>query len=525
MFKIDRWGEAVYKLVIVEDEDNIRHSLECFIPWEKIGFQVVNTFSDGSDALAYLRDNPCDAVLTDILMSRMSGLEMIRNLHETRPQIKVVILSGHSAFSYAQQAIQYQVVHYLVKPVDEDELIDVFKGIKEQLDCEQAEHTVAESDTRELKQILQKSFVRDLLSGCVASDGELSAYIKLLGMERITQDSQLIAFEIKARSPAQDQQGIDVASLEDMLRDCLSGADKEPLVFYAEERPEQWNVAFVGLPQTDSAEFRRYCNEKIRLLVGSLNEELPYEFTFRLTHSVMHITDLLTPTKNTAVTVQQMDEALCQSVVSDYKLLIVELDLGSKETLAHILNGMVQDLDGTALEDMRFIFKNLYSAIELNYKKRKVNVWNITDGKFNFSHLYRAKDAETVAACLKEDFFALCDGLASRKYHSEHNVIERIVQYLDAHLDEDIGHDALAAKYRIHPGYLSRLFKQEMGETLSEYLFRIKIERAAQLLKERRNKIGEIAGMVGYSSSSYFSVMFKKYTGYSPREYCQRISL
>ena len=99
------------------------------------------------------------------------------------------------------------------------------------------------------------------------------------------------------------------------------------------------------------------------------------------------------------------------------------------------------------------------------------------------------------------------------------------MQYLDAHLDEDIGHDALAAKYRIHPGYLSRLFKQEMGETLSEYLFRIKIERAAQLLKERRNKIGEIAGMVGYSSSSYFSVMFKKYTGYSPREYCQRISL
>jgi two-component system response regulator YesN len=64
-----------------------------------------------------------------------------------------------------------------------------------------------------------------------------------------------------------------------------------------------------------------------------------------------------------------------------------------------------------------------------------------------------------------------------------------------------------------------------MGETLSEYLLRTKVERAAQLLKEDRYKIGEIAGMVGYSTSSYFSVMFKKYTGCSPREYCQRVSL
>ena len=77
----------MYKLVIVEDEDNIRHSLECFIPWEDIGFQVVGTFSDGSDALAYLQNDPCDAVLTDILMSRMSGLEMTAKLHQLHPQM------------------------------------------------------------------------------------------------------------------------------------------------------------------------------------------------------------------------------------------------------------------------------------------------------------------------------------------------------------------------------------------------------------------------------------------------------
>lgn len=147
----------MFKLVIVEDEDNIRHSLECFIPWEKMGFQVVGAFSDGSDALMYLQSNPCDVVLTDILMSRMSGLEMIQQLHALQPRLKVVILSGHSDFGYAQQAIRYQVAHYLVKPVDEEELMDVFQGLKAQLDAEAEEHTPAE-ENRELKQLLQKNF-------------------------------------------------------------------------------------------------------------------------------------------------------------------------------------------------------------------------------------------------------------------------------------------------------------------------------------------------------------------------------
>jgi len=516
----------VFKLVIVEDEDNIRHSLECFIPWEKIGFEVVNTFCDGSDALAYLRDNPCDAVLTDILMSRMSGLDMIRDLHELHPQIKVVILSGHSAFAYAQQAIQYQVVHYLVKPVDEDELIEVFKGIKEQLDYEREEHAVTETETRDLKQMLRRSFFRELLSGCVASPNELCVYLKLLGLEHIPLDARLLAFEIKARRPDREERETGPISPEDIFKNQLGGiADDEYLAYFAEERPEQWTVVFVGLSQSGNQSLRKRCDEKIQQLVSELNESLPDEFTFHLTHSVTHITDLLTSAKDTEASAQQMDSTLCQSVISDYKLLIVELNLGSKDTLAHILSGLVRDLESASLEDMQFAFKNLYSVIEMNYKKRKISVWDITDGKFNFNHLYRAKDAQAIAACLTEDFNALCDGLLNRKNRSEHNVIERIVQYLDTHLNEDIGHDALAAKHRIHPGYLSRLFKQEMGETLSEYLFRIRIERAAQLLKERQYKVGEIAGMVGYSASSYFSIMFKKHTGYSPREYCQRVSL
>ena len=512
----------MFKLVIVEDEDHIRHSLECFIPWQDMGFQVVNTFSDGSDALAYLQDNPCDAVLTDILMSRMSGLDMIARLHQLHPQIKVVILSGHSDFAYARQAIAYQVVHYLVKPVDEEELIEVFKGIKEQLDYERADSV--DGQAQELKQMLQKSFFRDLLSGNVTSEKDFSVYAKLLDLEQLSTAAQLHAYEIKAGAYTREDAETECVSMEEICKKHLQDSIPDAGCFFTEEKADLWRVVFFSEQGTN---LREGCNACMQSLIEEMNREKPWEFTCRLTHSVARIIDLLeaSPQSAPTATEQQADENLCQTVVSDYKLLIMEMDLGSQETLLHIINQLLYDLRDYAIEDVRFVLKNLYSVIELNYKKRKINVWDVSNGKFNFNHLYEATDFKGISACLREDFSFLCEGLKSKKHRSEHSVVERIVQYLDERLNEDIGHDALAAKYRMHPGYLSRLFKQEMGETISEYLLRIRIERAAQLMKEGHYKIGEISTMVGYSASSYFSIMFKKYTGYSPREYCQKVSL
>lgn len=520
----------MYKLVIVEDEDNIRHSLECFIPWEEIGFQVVSTFSDGSDALVYLREHPCDAVLTDILMSRMSGLEMIHSLHEIDPQIMVVILSGHSDFAYAQQAIEYKVMHYLVKPVDEDELIAVFRGLKAQLDDRQEELALADSQTKDLKQLLQRSFFRDLLSGRIALESELNVYIKLLGLQ-ISKDSPLLSFDIVAKrhEPEDPQHELTDQSVEDVFRMRLA-VDKTCHCFWFEERYDRWRVVFAGGSQRENGSLQKYANQIMQLLVDELNNRFSYVFAFRLTHSVTQLSELLSGVKtaiesNAAPQEQIVDEALYEAVVSGYKLLVIELDLGSKDTLIHILNGMLYDLKDAPVEDVQFILKNLYSLVELNYKKRKLNVWDLTNGKFNFIHLYRSEDMDVIANALKEDFCALCDGLKTKRRASEHTVVGHLVQYLNEHIEEDIPHDVIASRYRIHPGYLSRLFKQEMGETLSEYLLRIKIEKAAALLKTGQYKIGEIACMVGYSASSYFSSMFKKYTGYSPREYTQRIAL
>ncbi len=520
----------MYTLVIVEDEERIRHSLENLIPWGQMGFEVVRAFSDGMDALKYLKDNPCDAILTDIMMNRMTGLEMIQNLYKIHPQIKIVILSGYSDFTYAQRAIRYKVVNYLVKPVDEEELMNTFCSVREQLDAEREEALLAEAETRDLKQMLQKNFFSQLLAGRITSDDELSVYLKTLAMDDVKRESPLFAFEITERNDQGEsvQEG-ESASLEDVLENLLVTV-KNDLTCFVIEQNNSWHLVAIGHTQLEDEETRKQFNRQMQTFTGDLGEILSERFAFHLTHCVSQMGDLLAGTKMTssltaALPRQEVDSALYNEVMAEYKLLILELDIGSNDTLNHILDGVFLKLKDTHLDDMRFILRDLYSVIESHYKRRKLSVSDITNGKFDISRIYRYSSAEDIVSCVKADFDALCDSLKNIKCESAHNTIRHLVAYVNEHISEEIGHEALAIKYRMHPGYLSRLFKQEMGETLSEYLLRIKTEKAAVLLKDGQYKVAEIAVMVGCNASSYFSIMFKKNTGYSPREYSQKVSL
>ena len=521
----------MYTLVIIEDEERIRYSLEKLIPWGQMGFQVVGSFSDGMDALKYLKDNPCDAILTDIMMNRMTGLEMIGNLYKLHPQIKIVILSGYSDFAYAQQAIRYKVENYLVKPVDEEELISTFCSVKEQLDFEREEAKLAETETRDLKQMLQKDFFRQLLSGRITSGEELPIYFRTLGMDDIKQENPLFAFEITERSN-QDESAQESMSapLENVLENLLVTTKHDLTCYLVEQKNDCWHLVAIGHTQPDDGSAREHFNQQLQSFTAQLGEALGNRFTYHLTHGVTQIGELLTGTKLNAdmalsLPEQEIDSDLYNRILAEYKLFIVELDTGSKDTLNHLLDGVFAELKDTSVDHIQFILRNLYSVIEAHYKKRRISVADITNGVFDISYTYRLDDMQQIIACVKENFAALCDGLKNTKCESTHNTIRHIVAFLDEHISEEIGHEAIAQKYRMHPGYLSRLFKQEMGETLSEYLMRIKTERAALLLKEGQHKVSEIAVMVGYNASSYFSIMFKKNTGYSPREYAQKVSM
>ena len=190
----------MYRLVIVEDEIVTRQGMERYFDWKRYGFEVVNAFPDGMEALAWIKNNACDVVITDIMMSRLDGLELAARLRQTRPEIKVIILSGYSTFDYAKQAIQNKVVEYLLKPIDEDDLARVLQKLKKQLDEENQEKNAHQTKNREILLTLRQSFFKNLLSGQINTRSELNTYFRLLNIAPSVIEMPILAYEISLTS-------------------------------------------------------------------------------------------------------------------------------------------------------------------------------------------------------------------------------------------------------------------------------------------------------------------------------------
>ena len=126
--------QQLYRILLVDDEEEVRHAIIQKIPWEELGFQVVGDAENGMDALEKIEQLEPDVVLTDIRMPYMDGLEMAERLREIHPSIKVVLFSGFDDFEYAQKAIKLNIIEYILKPVNAEEMMEILLRIKGTLD-------------------------------------------------------------------------------------------------------------------------------------------------------------------------------------------------------------------------------------------------------------------------------------------------------------------------------------------------------------------------------------------------------
>ncbi len=126
----------MYNVMLVDDEEEVRLAIEKKINWHELGFDVVATAENGQDALEKALENQPDVVMTDINMPFLNGLEFSKQLKSELPATKVVIFSGYDEFEYAKEAIELSAEEYILKPIDADELHNVFARIKVRLDDE-----------------------------------------------------------------------------------------------------------------------------------------------------------------------------------------------------------------------------------------------------------------------------------------------------------------------------------------------------------------------------------------------------
>ena len=128
----------LYTVIVADDEDELREAVCAMIPWQELGFRLAGSASNGLDALQLVEKHQPDLLLTDIRMPFISGIELARQVREVRPATNIAFLSGYDDFEYAQQAIQYNIISYMLKPLTMEGLGAELRAIREKIDAQYA---------------------------------------------------------------------------------------------------------------------------------------------------------------------------------------------------------------------------------------------------------------------------------------------------------------------------------------------------------------------------------------------------
>ena len=139
-----------------------------------------------------------------------------------------------------------------------------------------------------------------------------------------------------------------------------------------------------------------------------------------------------------------------------------------------------------------------------------------------YKSIYQKKNVEQITNWITLLRNKLCEYLEDRKKNYTNNTINHVKKYINEHLEEKLSLNEIASIYSISPSYLSALFKKYCNIGFSEYITQMKINKAKELLLKENYKVYEVSDMLGFESAFYFSKVFKKVTGYSPKEYTQK---
>lgn len=518
-----------YKAFFVEDEIVTREGIRDNVDWHGNGFEFCGEAPDGEIALPLLQTAQPDLLITDIKMPFMDGLELCRIVRERMPWIKVVILSGHDEFEYAQQAINLGVTEYLLKPITAHDMHQVLQRVAAQLDHEKQEQAHLEklrNQVEENRAALREKLLLNLVVGA-ASSAEAIEKGHLLGLDLVAGYYLAIAIQIELHAPSEPFNYHEYRRAQQVIAAPL---EDQPDIFLIKKDVEELVLILKG----------GVLNELLtrkELLVQTLRQQASangYNITCGCGTPKQRITDIYQSFVEAVIEAQSAgnrDTAGPNSNVGKAELLKINksavenyLRCGVKEDFADFFDTFIRPLGDAALKS--YMVKN-YLVMDIVLTTAKFV--NELGGSID-QIIPELGTIETMLSEVRtfEQFreqiqkILICalvfrDSQAS----SQHLVMLRNVhEFIDQHYgDPNLSLNEVASHVSLSPSHFSTVFSQETGQTFKEYLTEIRIRKAKELLRSTTLRSSEISYQIGYSDPHYFSYVFRKQTGLSPKEY------
>ena len=513
----------MYRILIVDDEPLVREQLLSLLDWPREGFSAEEAF-DGEMALDCLKAHPADMILTDIKMPIMDGLELIKRAKAISPDCRFVVLSAYDEFDLVREAFKLGAYDYLLKS---DLKKDVVRNMLGELkkDLENSRNRMKRNDNR---RNLQQEQLRQLLATGRMTDAspfreefpflKKGALIRIALIQILLPDKNSWSPSLQSRVEARiddlsepyrgdmalyvkdpleyvlilsnrihitDQLPVLLSMMEKSLKDCLEYLEADMVIGISDEGCVA--MAHQLLEQAHKACEYRFVDCFGRIFwYASVKKQSSLDDTF-LESKASLISDLLSNAK-----VQDIHMQLNHLCVRKEDISMD--DIGKVRELFHRYYVYIYD----------FSTENKIKETLRPYLER-------------FPDLYSAGSLQDLNQWILE----VMEFLNSTKMKLDRTVRETI-QYIKKNYNQEITLTSAAEYAGVRPEYLSRVFKNETGITVSKYIEETRIRNAICLMKENKMKIYEISQIVGYNSEHYFSRVFKKMTGMSPKKFLQK---
>lgn len=526
----------MYKLAIIDDEALIQLGVNSMVHYKELSLQPCPFVNTGAAAEKLLTEERPDIVLLDISIPDRNGLELIEDLRKTLPDYHPVyiILTNHDSFSYAQTALRLGVLDFLTKiEISESVLNETMKKAIRLLDENEKQEQREENNGG--SQMVMETFFSKLLNGFYTDCDEATFSEVCRGLRIEAKHYGSVYYLLPMEDSAANDLQLAIHAT-DLINDCMKKffscftclweANGIAVLYRSDDGEEAILEKTRKAVDYTRQMLTRYMNRSFRAGIGEVVSSvslLPEAFSRSRT---------LSASATAEQPVVWFSGPKMEKAPEDDDFHICFY----REELIHAFNAC-------DVESVRGIFQDILEK----YIRNENSLHKIASVCFSllhfcvsfFSHsngldseLYEQKvdPVETIRKIRHtkqaEDWILelqerICSRLEEQLMHNQNWLVPSIQEYIEKHSGERLSLNEVAEHFELSPGYISTLFTKYGSNSFSECVRTAKLNRAKELLGQQM-RVQDVSDLLGYSDPYYFSRIFKKYVGVSPREYAMR---
>lgn len=535
----------MFKLLIADDEQIVIEGIKNSINWSEYDIKVVGTAKNGTEALKLAEELQPDIIISDIKMPGLDGLALIEKLKAFLPNVKVVLISAYEEFDYAKQAIRLGVNSYLSKPVKKSEVINEVCKIKQLLERKKHEEEAAirlQQRFNENLPVLREHFLNTLIRGNTVSDLEIKFQTYHINLSPHKTGVMVCKIDHLRSINFTDEAQVQLLMLRitDIINELIlpvckgvtfQSYNQEIITIF--NVPDEIEFSIEELIKLAEKIKERILDEteiEVSIGIGRIYSEIK-DIGLAYKEAVKALNYRLVYGDNNVLYIENVEdiETVNYSALININELLENIQnilyTGKQEEVYALVDNFRQRLQNAEKIPYYYIqqlYIQLLSIILRTATEIGIGTHLIAENNNLYGTLLEIDSFSELDDWIKGILGNVCEQISAKNQLKTKHSIQKAINYIREHCQEEISLTSVANYVRLNPTYFSRFFKEETGCSFVDYLKKLRIEKAKELLRTSNLKIYEICEALGYQSVQYFSTLFKNMVGLTPQEYREK---